>query len=440
MTKIKFINKFLLLFLLGSMTLVTSCEIEEIPNPNGSTLEDILNGASASELQTVVTGIEALMRDEIRFYYDVTAIIGREHYFFTGSDPRFTGELLGKEASELDPAGFYGTRPYAGRYATVKNANILIEAADNADPVLSNEEKDGYLGFAKTIQAYELLLVLNMQYQNGIRIDVIDPDNLGPFVSYGEALNSISLLLADAKVHLQGAGINFPFLLSSGFSDFDTVGDFLEFNRGLAARVALYQGDMTAARAALDESFMRIGDDFNKGPALFYSTAGGDLPNPMFRPTNQSDGLIAHPDFVSSLDADDTRASKIALRNVPLTLDGLTGDHDVVVFDNLNALVPIIRNEELILIYAEANIGVDNAETVNAINAIRTAHGLTNYAGDETDPDALLNEIVTQRRFSLFGEGHRWVDMRRLGRLSELPIDREGDDVWDQLPRPVSEQ
>ncbi|MFT7602914.1 MAG: hypothetical protein ACI8VT_000477, partial [Saprospiraceae bacterium] len=30
-------------------------------------------------------------------------------------------------------------------------------------------------------------------------------------------------------------------------------------------------------------------------------------------------------------------------------------------------------------------------------------------------------------------------DNRRLGRLSDLPLDRAEDDVWEQFPRPVSE-
>jgi hypothetical protein len=29
--------------------------------------------------------------------------------------------------------------------------------------------------------------------------------------------------------------------------------------------------------------------------------------------------------------------------------------------------------------------------------------------------------------------------MRRYNRLSELPIDRAGDDVWQQFPRPATE-
>jgi hypothetical protein len=53
---------------------------------------------------------------------------------------------------------------------------------------------------------------------------------------------------------------------------------------------------------------------------------------------------------------------------------------------------------------------------------------------------ALITEMLNQRRYSLYCEGHRWVDMRRYGLLSQLPVDRPGDDVWARFPIPVSEQ
>ena len=61
------------------------------------------------------------------------------------------------------------------------------------------------------------------------------------------------------------------------------------------------------------------------------------------------------------------------------------------------------------------------------------------YEGEETNTIDLINEILYQRRYSLFGEGHRWIDMRRAGRLGDLPIDRAGDEVFTQFPRPVLE-
>jgi len=430
------LNKILILVAVFGMTCWTSCNIDEIPDPNGTSLEDILEGASPSELQTVVTGIESLMGQEMGFYYDVTSIIGRDYWFFTGSDPRYTGELLGRESSQLDNAGFYGTRPYFGRYRTVKNCNILLEAVANAAPGLSAEDVNGYDGFAKTIQAYELLLVLNLQYQNGIRLDVADPDNLGAFASYDEALTGIANLLDAGATDLNNA--NFRFTLSGGFAGFDTPDSFRKFNRAVAARVAVYQGNKDAARAALGESFMDMTGAKSMGPALYFSVAGGEASNPIFRPTNQADAIIAHPSFVSALDAVDARNDKIALRNDPLTLDGLTGDHDVVIYKSLADNIPLIRNEELWLIGAEANIGSDNAQAELMLNLVRVENGLGVYSGGTSDAE-LVDEMLHQRWLSLWGEGHRWVDMRRYGRLGELPLDRADDDVWEQMPRPVTE-
>ena len=98
----------------------------------------------------------------------------------------------------------------------------------------------------------------------------------------------------------------------------------------------------------------------------------------------------------------------------------------------------MIRNEELILIYAEANIGSNNDEAINAINIIRNAAGIGDYTGG-TGSAELLDEVLYQRRYSLFGEGHRWIDLRRTGNLGRIALDRDGDIVHTQFPRPASE-
>jgi len=237
---------------------------------------------------------------------------------------------------------------------------------------------------------------------------------------------------------LGSAGAEFGFSLSDGMAGFNTPADFGKFNRALAARIALYQGNAGDALSKLTSSFMDLGGDLNVGPGRFFSTAGGDFTNNLFRVPDQADAIVAHPSFITDLAAGDGRSSKVLERSGPITLDGLEGTHDVWVYKSLSDVVPFIRNEELVLIYAEANVSSNAGEAVRAINIIRSAAGLEDYAGG-TDAASLMDEILTQRRFSLFGEGHRWVDMRRMNRLSELPIDRVGDDVWTQMPVPVSE-
>ncbi len=427
----KLYNYLYVFLLLGLL----SCSIDEIPNPNGPSIEGVLADAKKSDLQVLVTGAEHGARSEVGFYYDVASIIGREYYYFTGSDPRYTGEILGKGESQLDNAGFYGTRPYFGRYKNIKNLNVLMQAAQNSSAI-SPAELKGYEGFAKTMQAYEYHLVDNLQYENGIRVDVADPDNLGPFVSHTEALTFILNLLDEAYNDLQSA--EFSFNLSSGLGAFANPSDFAKFNRALSARIALYLGQTADISSRLSASFMDPAGNPAE-PSRYYSSAGGDQVNNLFRPPNQADAIIAHPSFIADAEAGDNRLAKVLQRDDTLTLDGLSGNYDVWVFRSFEDHVPYITNEELILIDAEASVANgDIAGAVNAINNIRSRAGLGDYSGEQTN-DALMAEIRKQRRYSLFGLAHRWVDMRRWGLLDELPLDRPGDDVWVQMPRPVSE-
>lgn len=423
------------IFLLG----FSACNIDEILDPNGPSLEAIVNNASRSDLQLVVTGTESLLGKQINFYYFTTGIIGRDLYLFTSADPRYTGEILGRAESILDNAGFYGTRPYSGRYITVRNTNILLQAvANNATKLsLTPEEVNGYNGFAHAIQAYELHLALNMQYQNGIRVDVADPDHLGPFLTYEASLAAIQSLLGTAATELGAAGTSFPFTLSSGFTGFNSPSSFRQFVKGLQARIAIYQGDRNAAQGYLNESFIDVAGDLYDGPFRHYSSASGELINEVYRTPNQSEALIAQPSYVTDIEPGDDRISKVAARDT-IALDGLTSTYDVVVYPTLSSPIWLLRNEELILIRAEARIGTNNSGAVDDLNAIRNAHGLPNYSG-ATDDASLTDEMLKQRRYSLYAEGHRWVDMRRYGRLNQLPIDRAGDDVWQELPRPVTE-
>ena len=51
---------------------------------------------------------------------------------------------------------------------------------------------------------------------------------------------------------------------------------------------------------------------------------------------------------------------------------------------------------------------------------------------------ALETEILYQRRYSLWLEGHRWVDARRTGRLNEIPLYENGT-IYTQVARRISE-
>lgn len=423
---------------------LNSCNIDALEDPNFPGVESLENDATLSELNNLVTGMEAGMRPFIEVYLDDCGIIGREFYRMTGSDPRFTSDLLGKGATTLDNNTFYTSNSWGGRYAVVRTGWILRHALETTSASLTAEEKNGYNGYAKTIQAYELLLNANLTYNCGVRLDVEDPNALGAFTSsYSESLQGVLDLLNEAATDLSAAGDAFAFSLSAGFAGFDDPVNFRKFNRALAARVALYKEDYAGALTAISESFMDMGGALSNGVYSIFSNGAGDILNPMYIPLNSSAGSntrVVHNSFVTDAETGDLRLAKAPVRTEAAFADDLTSDYDLWVYQSSDAPVCIIRNEELILIYAEASLKSGaTGDATTAIDLIRSvAGGLAAYSG-ATDEASLINEILKQRRYSLLGEGHRWIDMRRTDKLSELPIDRPEDDVYDHLPRPYDE-
>ncbi|HJP63820.1 MAG TPA: RagB/SusD family nutrient uptake outer membrane protein [Mucilaginibacter sp.] len=414
----------------------TACK-KDYGNLNNATVEDLLKNASQSELNNLVSGTESGMRNSLGFYLDDVSIIGRETYRFSGSEPRYVLDLLGANDATLSGSNFYITFPWAAKYRVVKNCNILTQAANNST-LISAAQKKGYIGFARTIKAYQLLLNLNLTNSHGIRVDVADPAHLGPFLDYNNSLAAITSLLDSAKNDLIGATVSFPL---AGFAGFDDAAGLIKFNRAIAARISVYQKNWQTALDDLNESFFDLNGNFNTGVYHVFGTGSGDQLNPVFIPQNQSGEVrVAHPSYAEDIDANDNRINKTSLRTSTAALSGLSSDRDVWLYTSSTAPVGIIRNEELILIYAEANIQLNHlTEAATALNKIRSAHGLGNYSGALTQP-ALITEMLKQRRYSLFFEGHRWVDLRRYNLLNTLPLDREGDDVWTEFPLPVTEQ
>ncbi|MBS1747693.1 MAG: RagB/SusD family nutrient uptake outer membrane protein [Bacteroidetes bacterium] len=419
------------------MLFFVSCK-KDYGNLNGPTVEAYQKDATLAELNNLVSGTESGMRNSIAFYLDDVGTIGREIYHFSNSEPRYVTDLLGASNAELSGSNFYIATPWASRYRVIKNCNTLIASANNTT-LATDAQKKAYTGFAKTIEAYQLLMNLNLTDSNGIRIDVADPENLGPIVDYNTALASISSLLDDGKNDLTGSDVVFTL---AGFSQFNDAAGLVKFNRALAARVDIYEKKWSDALNALNESFFDLNGDFYSGVNHVFGTGSGDQLNPVFIPQNQSGEVrVAHPSFAEDILPNDDRINKATLRNSTASISaGLSSNRDVWVYTSSTAPIPIIRNEELILIYAEANIQLNNfGDAINALNIIRNKHGLNNYSGAQTQ-DALIDELLYERRYSLYFEGHRWIDLRRYNKLDELPLDRPDDNVWSEFPLPVTEQ
>ncbi len=432
--KYKSIGGLALLVFLGAF--ISACSFDEQVDPNRPSLAGVLTDASENQLNNLVVGVESAMRNSLPIQTTASGTMARELYLFD-ADPRNTGDLLGANGGNLDNNSFYSTAPWGGRYVAIKNANILLQSLDNTTSV-TDTQKAGYRGFAKTIIAFELIEVLKMY--NRARIDVADPDNLGPILEFDAALSAIRALLDEALSDLNSAGSEFSFPLA-GFDGFDTPSTFAQFNRATAAVAAVYAGDGGAALTALNASYFDLGGDLNIGPKHVFSLDSGDQTNGLFKiPDNNGDQIIVHDSFIADAEAGDTRVdSKTLIRSNPTTQDDLSGAYQTALYPSNISPIDMCRNEELILVYAEANILTnDLLEAEDALNVIRNSASLPSYTGALT-VDALTTELLNQRRYSLWCENHRMFDLRRYNLSNTLPIDRAGDQIFNVMPIPLSE-
>jgi len=421
---------------------LTSCSFDEQTDPNGPSLEGILTGASINQLNNLVVGIESTMRNSLGVQTVASGSAARELYIFD-ADPRNTANVLGKNGSSLENSDFYSTAAWAGRYRAIKNANILLQAIGNTTTI-SAEQSNGYAGFAKTVIAFELIEVLKSYGQ--ARVDVADDLNLGPILNFNEAIAEVRSMLDDGLSNLNSAGTSFVFNLA-GFEGFNTPSSFAEFNRATAAIAALYAGDKGAARTALSGSYLDLSGSLTNGPKHVFSQRSGDATNPVYKgpsgdtaeTANNGDQIIIQNSWITDAEDGDTRvSSKAAVRILPTGQDDLNGTHETRLYASNISSIDLSRNEELILVYAEAQIGSDNNEAVAALNVIRNAAGLSDYGG-ATDDGSLVTEMLNQRRYSLWSENHRMFDLRRYSLSDTLPIDRVGDIVYNVFPVPLTD-
>jgi hypothetical protein len=427
-----------------------ACDLD-VPDFNAADLNDLRNNPTRSAVATAVTGLLVAMRDEYddrNGYVSLLGILGRESYNFDGADPRFITEML---EGPLDPASpAFGANLWAERYRNLRQGDLILRAVDAlAEGEMSAEEKEAVRGFVKTMMAHELLLVVNTRDTLGAVV-AINEDPLAdpaPLVPRSEAFLTVERWLDEGKAHLEAAGDAFPFSLTSGFAGFDTPAEFLKVNRALRARVAVYMGSLgignpvtkfNEAIAALDESFYTLSPTFANWPQQpdlgvyhVFTTGSGDNVNELFDPGDAPD-IVAHPSIftdaellpgasVRSDSTVDLRYQRKIRRVQSQTQRDLTTDLAFRIYNSLSAPMPIIRNEELILLRAEAELGRGNVgEAINLIDFIRNVSGgLDDYAGP-TDAASVLAELLRQKRYSLLFEGgHRWIDLRRYGRLDD---------------------
>lgn len=441
---------------------VPSCDLN-IPDLNNPGLEQLQNNPTVASINAAATGMLVGNRggkSAATGLVNQLGILGRESYDFDPNDGRFVTEDIQGNLQKGSPFGgvFWG-----GNFANIRNGNILIHAVDKilAFDLAANApaQKSSMKGFAHTIQALEFLTLWITHYDTGAPIDVDRPLDgpLAPFVSRDDVLKNVNALLDQGLMELQTAvadkpgGDAFTFPLSPGYKGFDTPATFIKFNRAMRAEAALYAKDYAAATTALAASFLNdnpasMGFSFSTGTFYAYSTNSGDATNGLFKrgsvwghpsleteAQKQADGTTLDARFGAKIhinvDADNKRKVTTNTND-----SSLASSLQFILYTTAGASIPVITNEELILIKAEALwFSNQHAAAVTELNIVRTNVGklpALDPAAITTDA-AFIDALLYERRYSLmFNGGHRWIDLRRFGKpLLATNVAQPGDPV-----------
>ena len=434
-----------------ALTALAACKTSDlnITNPNAVTVEGAAGDPAA--VQLLATGLLSDHRRDATGFPQMVGILGRESYTFTPTEGRNTTHyLIGISVAgqqKLDPSGFV-TGQWSGQYNTMRDVfNFKNTVAGNK--TLTAAQKAAATGFAQTIQGYAALQVIATRDTVGMITEIkAAATDLAPFVARDSAYKFILATLDAGYANLQAGGAAFPFTLHAGFAGFSSPATFAQYNRAIRARASAYWatagGGATAwagALTALGQSFLNSSATtraaLDAGVYQIFSTSSGDATNGLTLATSTT--LYAHQSFQTDaqLKADGTKDNRYVLkfkeglpaRSGPLTADGATSASSTLgpnLYLTSTSPLGVIRNEELILLRAEARLATgDKAGAIADLNVVRVnSGGLPASTLTAGSPDTeILTGILYEKRYSLYLEGHRWVDARRYNRLSSLPLD-----------------
>lgn len=458
-----------ILALLASVALVAGCKDSTgVPDFNNVSAETIAGGLSPATAQLLTTGMLNQYRNSATGTYIIfPETMARDMYRLDKAENRFVTELIGSQ--QPDAGAFTGQGVFSGFFVGIRAANTLIDATKAATDAsgLDAAQRSGLIGLAQTIKALNYWNVLEMRDTVGMPIDLDQDINAppAPWRCKQNVLDYISALLDSANTALGAGGGAFAVTLPSGYRGIaGTPAGFAKFNRALKAKVELYHGlastggtgatGFNNAITALNASFMESSDLSTSGLAQGvyenYSTASGETTNSLV-----DAAIHISPALGDSVQAGDLRASKIVKTSPAYTLTAngttLTTPYDYAFSLGSSSLthpLPIMKNEELLLLRAQAAIELNDLATATTyLNYVRVnSGGLAPYATFATQA-AARNALLYEKRYSLMFEGpQRLLDLRAYNRMNSanfLPGSAAspfpGDVFLQALPIPINE-
>ena len=415
---------------------MTACDQTIDKDPEQSIPSDQLFADSTAASRALTGVYDGLQQNGIHGGFPIMAAD------FTADVANFSGSFTTwQQAQNFNLSSTHGPtlNIWADHYDVINRANLIIDKVPNIDGI-SQSGIDDFVGqakFARALAYFNLVRWFGQPYEPGASndqpgvilqtegVESTEPEFNKPRASVGEVYTQIRTDLEDAITRL------------------DVEGSRVRAGQGVAnallAKVSLYQGQWdeaaTRAQSVIDQSVFALSESpltpytNESSPEIIFAvsysstdnTGTNDFMSSFYLPSNLGGRGDINPlaQFQNDAEPGDIRAGVGSEVDGDSLLYGFDGN----VWTNKwtdNAFgddAPILRVAEMYLIRAEGLArGTGSASDARtAVNAVRNRAGLS-----DVDPSlsgqALIDEIIRQRRYELAFEADRRHDLQRLGR------------------------
>ena len=360
---------------------------------------------------------------------------------------------------------------WSGQYTLINRVNRLIEASNLVTVADATEEAErlSILAEARALRAYAYLQLVaffspDMSDDSALGVMLLDfvpsIDVKLPRVSNSQIYSLIEADLNYAENNLAATAVNYKYVTKGLIN-------------AIRARMYVYRKNYTLAKqyaqAAIDDSGLSLSNtstynfmwnDLSQGETIFAASrpsAGtwGNVGSLFVFNTSSLTGGVFHDMGRNLYNELATNSSDIrfqtwidptSLVNPNYLTDPTFVDSDVLVINKypgkanapLRNDLKLFRVSEMKLILAECEVGGAVPNLVNAatiVQEVRTARNTGEVLPVYTTAQDAWADILLERRKELCFEGHRYLDLKRLGALANASIDRNiTDDITPATP------